>query len=76
MRSKKVNKKWVKKSRQKNPGKSKCASTPIYHTTKRLTLSAASIFVTEGMFMYIYFLLFEEKLSKSDFRPSLLFSVE
>ena len=28
--------------------------------TKRLTLSAASIFVTEGLFIYIYFLLFEE----------------
>ena len=27
---------------------------------KRLTLSAASIFVTEGLFTYIYFLLFEE----------------
>ena len=27
---------------------------------KRLTLSAALIFVTEGLFMYIYFLLFEE----------------
>ena len=27
---------------------------------KRLTLSAASIFVTEGLFIYIYFLLFEE----------------
>ena len=28
--------------------------------SKRLTLSAASIFVTEGLFIYIYFLLFEE----------------
>ena len=27
---------------------------------KRLTLSAASVFVTEGLFIYIYFLLFEE----------------
>ena len=27
---------------------------------KRLSLSAASIFVTEGLFIYIYFLLFEE----------------
>ena len=27
---------------------------------KRLTLSAVSIFVTEGLFIYIYFLLFEE----------------
>ena len=27
---------------------------------KRLTLSAALIFVTEGLFTYIYFLLFEE----------------
>ena len=27
---------------------------------KRLALSAASIFVTEGLFIYIYFLLFEE----------------
>ena len=27
---------------------------------KRLTLSAASIFVTEGLFIFIYFLLFEE----------------
>ena len=27
---------------------------------KRLTLSAASIFVTEGLFICIYFLLFEE----------------
>ena len=27
---------------------------------KRLTLSVASIFVTEGLFIYIYFLLFEE----------------
>ena len=27
---------------------------------KRLTLSAASIFVNEGLFIYIYFLLFEE----------------
>ena len=29
---------------------------------KKLTLSVASIFVTEGLFMYISFLLFEEKL--------------
>ena len=29
---------------------------------KRLTLSAASIFVTEGLFTYIFFLLFEENL--------------
>ena len=27
---------------------------------KRLTLSTASIFVTEGLFIYIYFLLFDE----------------
>ena len=27
---------------------------------KRLTLSAASIFVTQGLFIYIYFLSFEE----------------
>ena len=27
---------------------------------KRLPLSAASIFVSEGLFIYIYFLLFEE----------------
>ena len=27
---------------------------------KRLTLSAASIFVTEGLFIHIYFLLFEK----------------
>ena len=27
---------------------------------KRLTLSTASIFVTEGLFIYIYFLLYEE----------------
>ena len=27
---------------------------------QRLTLSAASIFVAEGLFIYIYFLLFEE----------------
>ena len=27
---------------------------------KRLTVSAASIFVAEGLFIYIYFLLFEE----------------
>ena len=27
---------------------------------KRLTLSAASIFVTEALFIYVYFLLFEE----------------
>ena len=27
---------------------------------KRLTLSAASVFVTDGLFIYIYFLLFEE----------------
>ena len=27
---------------------------------KRLTLSAASVFVTEGLFICIYFLLFEE----------------
>ena len=27
---------------------------------KRLTLSASSIFVTEGLFIYIYFQLFEE----------------
>ena len=27
---------------------------------KRLTLSAASIFVTEGLFIYIHFLIFEE----------------
>ena len=36
---------------------------------KRLTLSAASIFVIEGFFIYIYFLLFEEndenRISKS-----------
>ena len=29
---------------------------------RRLTLSAASIFVTEGLFIYIFFLLFEENL--------------
>ena len=34
---------------------------------KRLTLSAASIFVTEGLFIYIYFQLFEENPQKSDF---------
>ena len=28
--------------------------------SKKITLSAASIFVTEGLFIYIYFLLFEE----------------
>ena len=28
---------------------------------KRLTLSAASVFDTESLFIYIYFLLFEEK---------------
>ena len=27
---------------------------------KRLTLSAASVLVTDGLFIYIYFLLFEE----------------
>ena len=27
---------------------------------KKLILSTASVFVTEGLFMYIYFLLFEE----------------
>ena len=32
------------------------------------TLSAASVFVSEGLFIYIYFLLFEEKSSKSDFQ--------
>ena len=31
-----------------------------YYFAKDLTLSAASIFVTEGLFIYIYFLLFEE----------------
>ena len=35
---------------------------------KRLTLSAASIFVTEGLFIHIYFMLFEKKSSKSDFQ--------
>ena len=29
-------------------------------SAKRLTLSAASILVTKGLFIYIYFLLFEE----------------
>ena len=33
---------------------------PAATTMQRLTLSAALIFVTEGLFMYIYFLLFEE----------------
>ena len=31
---------------------------------KTLTLSAASVFVTEGLFIYIYFLLFEENHEK------------
>ena len=35
---------------------------------KRLTLSAALIFVTEGMFIYIYFLLFEENHQNRTFR--------
>ena len=33
---------------------------------KRLTLSAASIFVAEGLFIYIYFLLFEENHQNCD----------
>ena len=33
---------------------------PASSTNKRLILSAASILVTEGLFMHIYFLLFEE----------------
>ena len=33
---------------------------PVDSTIQRLTLSAASIFVAEGLFMSIYFLLFEE----------------
>ena len=33
---------------------------PAASTMQRLSLLAASIFVTEGLFMYIYFLLFEE----------------
>ena len=35
---------------------------------KRLILSAASIFVTEGLFIYIYFLLFEENHKDRSFR--------
>ena len=35
---------------------------------KRLTLSAASIFVTEGLFIYIYFLLLEENHQNRNFR--------
>ena len=39
-------------------------------STTQLTLSAASIFVTEGLFIYIYFLLFEEnnqnRISKAE----------
>ena len=34
----------------------------LFKQYKRLTMSAASIFVTEGLFMDIYFLLFEENL--------------
>ena len=33
---------------------------PAASTMQKITLSAASIFVTEGLFIYIYFLLFEE----------------
>ena len=51
---------------------------PTVQTCKRLTLSMASIFVAEGLFIYIYFLLFEqnhqnrisgpgEKISPNDF---------
>ena len=35
-------------------------SEPAASTMQRLTLSAVSIFVTEGLFIYVYFLLFEE----------------
>ena len=41
------------------------AASTIY---KRLTLSAASIFVTEGLFIYIYFLVFEENHRNRTFR--------
>ena len=34
---------------------------------KRLTLSAALIFVTEGLFIYVYFLLFEENHQNQKF---------
>ena len=33
---------------------------PSASTMQKLTLQPASIFVTEGLFIYIYFLLFEE----------------
>ena len=36
---------------------------------ERLTLSAASVFVTEGLFIYIYFLLFEENHQNRISRP-------
>ena len=32
---------------------------PVASTMQRLSLPAASVFVTEGLFIYIYFLLFE-----------------
>ena len=34
---------------------------------QRLTLSTASIFVTEGLFIYIYFLFFFKKIIKIGF---------
>ena len=43
---------------------------PLEHQTKIvLTLSALSIFVTEGLFIYIYFLLFEENHENRISRP-------
>ena len=35
---------------------------PAYSTIQKINSSAASIFVTEALFIYIYFLLFEENL--------------
>ena len=46
---------------------------------KRLILSAASIFVAEGLFIYIYFLLFEEnhqnRISRAGEKISLTISL-
>ena len=33
---------------------------PAAGNVEKLTLSAASVFVTDGLFIYVYFLLFEE----------------
>ena len=41
---------------------------PAVSTMQRLTQSAASVFVTEGLSTYILFLLFEENLQNRIFR--------